>query len=115
MTETTSLLPNEWQALCHGSAQQLANYLAGTATMGDEQVKAIDDHLARLRTFIGGWKHSSAQFATTQQPAPQVQPEPIREAPAPKPNGEDISERTGKPKRKYTRKAKPEASAETVQ
>jgi len=74
MTEahTTNLFPNEWQALCHGSAQQLANYLGNMALVGEAEVKLIDDHLARLRTFIGGWVHSSAPFlAEREKAAPQ--------------------------------------------
>ena len=109
-SKTVTLFAPEWQAICIGSANQLAGFFGSTAGLTDEHLAAIDTHIERLRTFARAWRAVS--------PAPP-NPNPLdaranfpamtSEPPSPQPNGADLSPRTGKPKRAYNRKPKPEA------
>ena len=105
-SKTVTLFAPEWQAICIGSANQLAGFFGSTAGLTDEHLAAIDTHIERLRTFARAWRAVSPQLERSEiQGAQPINPDM---SPVPQPNGADLSPRTGKPKRAYHRKPKPE-------
>lgn len=53
---TTSLRPNEWQALCHGAAAQLAGLFAQSPNLDEAAYGAVAEHVERLQMFVESWR-----------------------------------------------------------
>ena len=99
--KAVAFYPPEWQAVCIGSAEQLAAFFRSGAVINAEQVKAVSDHLDRLRTFVGAWKASvPAQMA---EPAKVEEPK----ATAPVTNGAAPKRKGGWPKGKPRKRMNP--------
>lgn len=55
MSKTTQLTPEEWKQLCLLNIVQLKGFLDQIAIPTDEQMKLIDEHMARWRMFMNAW------------------------------------------------------------
>lgn len=105
---TVTLGANEWRSLIITNFQEGITFVNGNGQIDPNQVKAFDEHLAKIRTYIAAWHASAppvaAQGAGAAEAQANASPDPSANGAAPK--------RGGWPK---GRSRKPKAEAAQVQ